>query len=280
MYHIDKINIIKVQVILQIMGFNPGDPDGILGKKTKHALKQAIISMSKPYKRYHTSSYFALFIQMQGELLGIQPNEIDGSFGPNTENVLDQIYYLFTMKKLMPEIDRKPVYPDKIYTKDDGTEVKLWPSYRDPEAFMKVFGEPGEQIVDLKAPYPMFYAFDKSIEIKIIRCNSAVKDSLERVYTNVLDCYGLENIRLMNLDLFAGCFVFRQMKGSSKLSTHSWGIAVDTDPENNRLNWGKDKARFAHSEFDEWHKAWRDEGAINLGIEKNFDFMHTQFCGL
>ncbi len=33
---------------------------------------------------------------------------------------------------------------------------------------------------------------------------------------------------------------------------HNWGIAVDYDPEQNRLKLGRDQASFAKPDYDAW----------------------------
>jgi hypothetical protein len=61
---------------------------------------------------------------------------------------------------------------------------------------------------------------------------------------------------------------------------HSWGIAFDFDANRNQLRWGKDKAAFGKPAYKAWFEAWESEGAISLGRERNYDFMHTQFARL
>ncbi len=61
---------------------------------------------------------------------------------------------------------------------------------------------------------------------------------------------------------------------------HSWGIAVDYDPERNLVKWGRDRATFAKSEYDTWWKLWEEEGWVSLGRTRNFDWMHVQAAKL
>jgi hypothetical protein len=61
---------------------------------------------------------------------------------------------------------------------------------------------------------------------------------------------------------------------------HSWGIAMDYDPERNKLKWGRDKAAFAWPEYDAWWRLWEEEGWISLGRQRNFDWMHIQAAKL
>jgi len=44
-----------------------------------------------------------------------------------------------------------------------------------------------------------------------------------------------QNDLLNELDTYNGCWVIRQTRGSGNLSSHSWGIAIDINAENNQL---------------------------------------------
>jgi hypothetical protein len=57
---------------------------------------------------------------------------------------------------------------------------------------------------------------------------------------------------------------------------HSWGIAIDYDPNRNKLRWGAEKAVFAREEYKPWWEFWEEEGWISLGRSRNFDWMHVQ----
>ncbi|MCA1748660.1 MAG: M15 family metallopeptidase [Sphingomonadales bacterium] len=70
------------------------------------------------------------------------------------------------------------------------------------------------------------------------------------------------------------------MRGGSSWSMHSWGIAIDFDPANNQLRWGRDRARMAKPAYAPFLNAWESEGWISLGRERNFDWMHVQAARL
>lgn len=103
---------------------------------------------------------------------------------------------------------------------------------------------------------------------------------LQRVLSRVLNHYGMEEIQGLRLDLWGGCLNVRKMRGGTRYSLHSWGIAVDDDPERNRLKWGRDRAHFARPDYDAWWRFWEDEGWVSLGRHRNFDWMHVQAAKL
>jgi len=101
-----------------------------------------------------------------------------------------------------------------------------------------------------------------------------------RVFNNVLNYYGPQQIRELRLDLWGGCYNERPLRGGTKWSMHSWAIAVDFDPLRNKLEWGRNKAAFARPVYDKWWQFWEDEGWVSLGRDKNFDWMHVQAAKL
>ena len=72
----------------------------------------------------------------------------------------------------------------------------------------------------------------------------------------------------------------RKMRGGSSYSMHSWGIAIDFDPERNQLKWGKDRARLAQPDAVEFWRCWEAEGWVALGRARDYDWMHVQAARL
>ena len=68
----------------------------------------------------------------------------------------------------------------------------------------------------------------------------------------------------------------RELRWLHQRAMHSWGIAIDYDPDNNALHWGRDRASFALPAYDKWWDYWEAEGWVSLGRAKNFDWMHVQ----
>ena len=154
----------------------------------------------------------------------------------------------------------------------------IWPKQNYSE-LVKFYGEVGTNQTTLVLPYKMKLAWDLDTEISKITCNIKVKDSLERIFKKTLEHYGLQKIKELRLDVFGGCLNVRKMRGGSAWSMHSWGIAIDLDPDNNQLKWGKDKATFAKPEYDAFWKIVEDEGWTSLGRAKNMDYQHFQAAG-
>lgn len=98
-----------------------------------------------------------------------------------------------------------------------------------------VFGEPGtKNLVTYEIPYTMYFNNGKKlVPVTKITSHKLLKDRILAVLNKVLLVYGHKRIKELGLDVFGGCYNYRLMRGGSELSTHSWGIALDFDPENN-----------------------------------------------
>jgi hypothetical protein len=107
-----------------------------------------------------------------------------------------------------------------------------------------------------------------------------VHDHLKRIWTRTLEHYGLEEIQRLRLNLFGGCLEVRKKRGGSGWSMHAYGIAWDVDPDRNALRMTRDDATLDGPEYDAFWQFVYDEGAISLGKERNFDWMHFQFARL
>jgi len=146
------------------------------------------------------------------------------------------------------------------------------------EAIAK-YGKPnqsGTYLVTIKLPYPMRLAWDKDTKVTTIRCHKLIADKFLKVFEDILKEYGLEKIQELGIDLFGGCFNFRAMRGGSDYSRHSWGIALDLDPERNQLKETARTARFARPEYKQMIDIFYKHGFISLGKEKNYDWMHFE----
>ena len=141
------------------------------------------------------------------------------------------------------------------------------------------YGKPnqnGTYLVSIKLPYPMRLAWDKNTKVNTMRCHKLVAQNFTNVFNDLLNHYGLAKIQELGIDLFGGCFAFRSMRGGSDYSRHSWGIAIDLDPERNQLKETSKTARFARPEYKPMIDIFYKHGFVNLGVEKNYDWMHFE----
>jgi hypothetical protein len=145
---------------------------------------------------------------------------------------------------------------------------------------IKKYGKPTQTgvpyLVSIKLPYPMRLAWDKNTKVTTMRCHQLVAENFKAVFNDLLAHYGLAEIQRLGIDLFGGCFNFRAMRGGSDYSRHSWGIAIDLDPERNLLHETKKTARFARPEYKPMIDIFYKHGFVSLGVEKDYDWMHFE----
>jgi len=146
---------------------------------------------------------------------------------------------------------------------------------------VQFYGPVGENQTTLVLPYTLKLAWDPTATVRRLTCHKKVAQSLHSIFEKTLKAYGEKELRKLRLDLFGGCLNVRKMRGSvNSWSTHSWGAAVDLDPNHNQLRWGKDKASFAKPAYNEFWKIVESEGWVSLGKQRNYDYMHFQACTL
>ena len=144
---------------------------------------------------------------------------------------------------------------------------------------VNVYGKPNQQgtyLTTIKLPYPMRLAWDKKTSVTTMRCHKLVADEFTRVFNEILQVYGLKKIQELGIDLFGGCFNFRAMRGGSDYSRHSWGIAIDLDPERNQLKTPYLKSNFSKQEYKKLHEIFEKHGFIKIKKQKGYDAMHWE----
>jgi len=251
-----------IQHQLNLFGYNAGEVNGTAGAKTKTVLSK-VTELPKEW-RFHRK--FIGFIQLACTHHGIETGDIDGYWGPQTD------YAYGVLEEFVNTGEMPPDWRD-----ENGNDLNPnnWPGQNETELFA-FYGKVGINQKRLQLPYPHRLSWDKRKVVNSIFCHEKVHDSLSRVLSKVVDHYGIEGIKRLKLDLWGGCLSVRKMRGGSKWSTHSWGIAMDYNPDENRLKWGRDRAAFAGSEYDKWWEFWEEEGWTSLGRTKNYDWMHVQ----
>lgn len=173
---------------------------------------------------------------------------------------------------------------DKAVIPDRDTEATVaqpsstvWPRQADVSAF---YGAVGTSQTSIAIPFDMWLAWDKSVRVRKMTLHTKVAASAERVLQAVAGLYSAQERKTIGLDLFGGSLNVRKMRGGSAWSMHSWGIAIDFDPERNQLNWDHTRARLAKPDAIPFWLEWEKEGWVSLGRARDFDHMHVQAARL
>jgi hypothetical protein len=131
-----------------------------------------------------------------------------------------------------------------------------------------------ENIVRFAPPYPMVLAWAPATPVNFIRCHRLVADSLQHVLAAIRSHYGSdEALRAARMHLYGGAYQFRMMRGAHQLSIHSWGAAIDLDPERNAFGRHYDPATMMPRPVID---AFASEGWVWGGRWSTPDAMHFQ----
>jgi hypothetical protein len=147
-------------------------------------------------------------------------------------------------------------------------------------AFYGQEGGPDATAGRCELPFPFPLAWNLSQVIMRFSCHRRLAEPLTAIFAETARHYGRAEMERLRLHRFGGCFNHRTMRGGTALSTHSWGAAVDIDPERNQLPWGADRAQMARPEYDAFWRIVENHGAVSLGRAANRDWMHFQFARL
>ncbi len=238
--------------------------DGIAGKGTAAALLKIVAIPS----HWNLERQIIGYVQHVCNFEDIPGGPVDGFWGPQTE---------YGYEILRDKLNGKTTTP---WRDDEGIGGVVeaenpWPLSTQDE-LTKFYGEVGTGQIKLRVPYPLKIAWAPEKTVNTITCHGKVSQSVTRVLTAVKNHYGMERISSLGLDMWGGTLNVRKMRGGTKWSTHSWGMAFDWDPGRNRLRWKRDKAQLAKPEYEMWWSFWETEGWISLGRERNYDWMHVQ----
>lgn len=273
---VGNINL-AIQMLLKADNHYNGPFDG----KLSTSVYDAIIKLLQSYKidvkgwsksRLAIAAEQAVYRSMK--VPGVDGLRIDGLVGPQMTFVREA-YQARLVTNWRDEKDKQDEIapPKPIPVKAKSKSIPVWP--RQSEC-MSFYGKPGTNQVTLTLPYPMRIAWEPKQIVRSWSCHAKVHDNMQRIFQRTLEHYGMEKIRELRLDLWGGTLNVRRMRGGSSWSTHAWGVAVDIDPDNNQLKWGRNRATLAKPVYNKFWEFVYDEGFISLGKERDFDWMHLQ----
>lgn len=125
-----------------------------------------------------------------------------------------------------------------------------------------------ESLARVVLPFALLLAWDQSKHIEHFRCHRRLTGVFSEVFARIVG-KGLQS----EVRSFGGCFMYRPQRTGARLSTHSWGIAIDLNPETNRLGTAGDMNAGVVEIFRDIGFTW---GGGWIGRAR--DPMHFQFC--
>jgi hypothetical protein len=265
----DELNEM-IRYAQRLMG---GFDDGIIGDATKVLIERNTYRIKLIDKQFNSLRKLIAIIQFTALSNGIAAGTIDGLIGPQTRFAFEQLIYLEKHSKLPPTWRTE----DKSSVSNSSETIRQnphgFPTYTNIKS---IYGEPTTNLKTVRIPFEFRLAWDISVKVERITCHRKVAPSLMGILEDLLEHYGLKRLQELGIDLYGGCFNHRKMRGGKKLSTHSWGAAIDLHPEMNQLRWNHKKAVFAKEEYQFLLESFAGEGWVSLGVEKDYDWMHFQ----
>lgn len=158
-------------------------------------------------------------------------------------------------------------------------EEYVWPTQAQVRDGSSMFGRAGDEnnLMSLVPPYALFY---EGKQVKTIRVHKAIAEAVMGALKEVLKVYGPKRIKELGLDQYGGCYNYRNGTNSASLSMHAWGVAIDWAPGKNGYSVKKPYASLSSKDCEAWWEIWEKYGAVSLGRERDFDWMHVQFARL
>jgi len=270
---------------LKDMRLYVGRIDGIRGPLTHAAVVAALDARPRDlpddFRDWSNWRKTVAFLQLWCHDADIDAGPIDGYWGPQTDYGIDELMALLRTGH-RPEPWREPIA--------SGKNPHGWPTQDEASlrAFYGAHGHPKDRpsppppppLTRVRCPWPLKIAWDKRKRRSGFLVHARVADSLAEIVERIHAHYGGREITRLGLDLFGGDYTARRIRGGRRMSTHSWGIAIDFDPAHNQLKWGRDRARMAGADYDDWWRIWEAQGWVSLGRARNFDWMHVQAARL
>jgi len=122
--------------------------------------------------------------------------------------------------------------------------------------------------------FQMVLAWDPDTPLKRFMFHKRAAPALRRVLGEISRRYDLVDIQTYGLHLWGGANAFRLRTGSHELSVHSWGCAIDLNPEVNRFGrrYVEHLGMMPMAVVD----MFRAEGFVWGGLWRKPDAMHFQ----
>lgn len=155
----------------------------------------------------------------------------------------------------------------------------IWPTQAQVRRGSSCFGKPGDEnaLVSVLPPYPLYY---EGKQVRSIRVHHLIASHVQQALGEILAHYGQESIHRLGLDIYGGSYAYRATTSGKSLSMHAWGIALDFSPAANAYSMRAPRATLSCEECRPWWEIWEKHGAVSLGRECGYDWMHLQFARL
>jgi hypothetical protein len=195
----------------------------------------------------------------------------DGKWGDESERAFNAYVAAHPLAASGAPVDDPLVAPRSTsrFPSDDINALKTF--YGTPDIAK---GKSPAGVRSMELPYRMQLAWDSHKWVTKVAAHEKVHESLYRILENIKGAFGESGIRRFRLDQFGGLCNVRYMRGSARrISRHSFGIAIDLDPEHNGL---RTQWPLRATMPIEAIQCFEAEGWISFARVRGIDAMHFQ----
>ncbi len=267
------MDVSNIQKVLADLGCYSGAIDGKAGPKTWAAVASAERALAGRYPRAASSwpeeRRLVAAAQVALAQLGFEPGAIDGYAGHNTAEAFSAWAHVKANGR-REHIDRTPV----------GRVSEIAQNLPRQSECAAFYGRPGAEIearlVRARLPFAMRldWALDQTVDA--VTLHQLAAPSYVGALESVRDHYGLERLRQLGIDRFAGGYVHRRMRGGSSWSMHAYGCAVDHFAAPNGLRVSCPQALFCGADYKAFLDIMEDAGWLPAVRLWGRDAMHFQ----
>lgn len=158
--------------------------------------------------------------------------------------------------------------------------MSLWP-HDDTASLIAFYGDPrstdfaDKKLVSVNVPWKMVLSWDTHHTVQHFVFHYLCAPALSRIFSRIKSVYPTQDdVENVGLHLWGGAYNYRPIRGSSRLSCHAFGAAIDFDPDHNGMN-TVHRSHMAQPVID----AFKSEGAFWGGdFHTRQDPMHFQFA--
>jgi peptidoglycan hydrolase-like protein with peptidoglycan-binding domain len=162
--------------------------------------------------------------------------KVDGIIGPKTAAFLDMPHVIITGMAVAekPVVNKDPRFN---FPHDDTPSLKAF--YGDPSVNNDAWQR--ANLIPITPPWPMFGGDidDGTSPVKAIYIHKKAAIAFSAALNDIWASYkqDVAAIKAVGMHRFSGAYNYRAIRGSSRLSCHAFGAAIDFDSAHNQMNY-------------------------------------------
>jgi len=219
-------------------------------------------------------------VQRNLAALNLYEGKIDGIAGKLTQAAVIKWQHLHghSPTGIITESVRAKLNIPQLFARQKDEPPNKKPKYPhdDTKSLTKFYGRPGDELQHtfITLPYKMKLAWEPTTEISRMRIHQKCAEDFLNFFNDIFEYYSFPHIEEWGLDMFGGSYNNRAIRGGTRASTHAFACAVDINPAENQLTWGRNRALFGRPEFKILMEMGEKNHLVNLGAKRGYDFMH------